>query len=303
MRVRSTRGSVSRVLGGSRDARERDRVAIRVPKKTRARELPDERREVVRDARPRLRRERVRGGGVPLRLGASACALGRARARRLPRRLDGRVSATDGLEARARALLARRGSLRVVGARPGRASRRERADIVVPWRGARRHRSLRVCASRRVRRVGVRRLPARRRHADARAMTPRFKRERASAVVAFRRHWHFNPPVTSSATRPRPPRALDHRRPEDVRAVRHPHGSARDVQWRCEERHEHAFVRALQAPPAVHRQRAPLLHLGAFGLAASTPVQPHAVHPREHAEATRRARRRGGGHHVVVRER
>ena len=156
---RASRVSRERV-GGSRDARERDRVAIRVPKKTRARELPDERREVVRDARPRLRRERVRGCGVPLRLSASACALGGARACRLPRRLDGRVRATDGLEARARALLARR-----VAARPGRAGRRERADVVVPSRGARRHRSHRVHASRRVRRVGVRRLPARRRHA------------------------------------------------------------------------------------------------------------------------------------------
>ena len=94
---------VVRVVRGSRDARKRDGVAVVVPEKTRARELPDERREVVRDARPGLRRERVRGGCVPLRLGASARALGGARARSLPRRLDGRVRATDGLEARARA--------------------------------------------------------------------------------------------------------------------------------------------------------------------------------------------------------
>ena len=110
---------VVRVVRGSRDARKRDGVAVVVPEKTRARELPDERREVVRDARLGLRRERVRGGCVPLRLGASARALGGARARSLPRRLDGRVRATDGLEARARARSRLAVSPLVPGARAG----------------------------------------------------------------------------------------------------------------------------------------------------------------------------------------
>jgi hypothetical protein len=53
----------------------------------------------------------------------------------------------------------------------------------------------------------------------------------------------------------------------------------------------------------VHRKGAALFHLGAFRFAASTPVQPHAVHPREHAEAARRTHGGGCVHHVVVRER
>ena len=297
--VRSSRGRVPRFVRGARDGRERDGIANLVPKRARARKLPDERREVVRDARPGLLRERVRGGGVPLRLGACARALGGARARCLPRRLDGRVRAADRLEARARALLARRGSKRLIGTRAG---RRERADIVVSSRGTRRHRSRRVHSYRRVRRVGVRRLSARRRRAVSR---PRCRIQNAvSHACAEFCFWHFNPhlPNASSATRAHPPRALDHRRPEGVRAVCHSHSGARDIQRRGEERHEHAFVRAFQAPPAVQRQCAALFHLGAFGLCATTPVQSDAVHPREHAEASRRARSGGGMHHLVVGE-
>ena len=126
---------------------------------------------------------------------------------------------------------------------------------------------------------------------------------RVSGVCFFAFQSGFRRVEASSPTRAHPPRALDHRRPDDVRAVRHAHGGARDVQRRGEERHEHAFARALQASPAVHRQGAPLFHLGAFRLCASTPVQSNAVHPRENTEAARRARGGGGVHHVVVGER
>ena len=109
---------VVRVVRGSRDARKRDGVAVVVPEKTRARELPDERREVVRDARPGLRRERVRGGCVPLRLGASARALGaRARAVSLAASTAASARRMDSRPARARSWLAV--SPLVPGARAG----------------------------------------------------------------------------------------------------------------------------------------------------------------------------------------